>query len=933
MAHRTHTTALPSLELALTHSDWLTRLAESLVRDAGVARDLSAQALERLEPRDDVRDERAFLARVVERLAVRHRRGEARRRRRERIAAEARGARASAAPAAADVAADLETQRLLLDAVSALRAPSREALVLRYYHGMSAAEIARSREISPAAARKRLQRATEELRQRLDRSHVSREAWLGAIAPLAGLAGSNAKPPAAAVVALMSGPAKLVGAVAVALAITAAAILLGGGGGGSTPAPVAPRVDEEAAAAEESPGAAPGDLARAGDADATRTGARTGAPSDAPAAAAVTALTLIAPGGAPLAETDVLVFRPSGAYVALRTDDLGGLALAGNEGERTLAVPRRSGLPHVAEVDLADGDQQVPIPRGAAFAGTVTVDGAAPKGPLELGVHSDRPFSEDAQIRDAVEAELGAFDALEVAGASGAFRYEGLPDDWRGSIELPRGLRRRGTRFSMFERDRVPVEGPSEAARIDLVSDVIVTARIVEADGETPVPGAAGFVALAWEDAPVSGGYSWTADEAGRVRFALHDARPTRFDLRFSRADRTAPTEIEVTREQLAESLHLGDLPLVEERAVGFLAVDETGAPVADAVAYAGDGDVLSAPSGADGRGTLRGLPVTAATIEVIAPGYAPAEVAVPAASDAVVEAVLATTNVLEITVVGPDGAPEPRASVRVDVRDTPESRLWSDDIRMLGDASPGRMLFSTGAGRGVMSYGLVTDDDARLTLQRLPSTIPLTVVAQDGSNAPLRTVEVLPLAPDERRELVLRLDVPLRDITGVVVDASGRPIANAQVGSSREIDALVGVTAHSSGAISWAKRADDDGRFEIRGTSATDFALTASAPGYASRTVRVGEEDRELRIALEPGLEITIRLFDAAGEPIADTARVTATGPGAYERWTAESTGDGAWRLRGVPERSLTLEVATDGATLGAQLEPGRGDHDVTVR
>jgi len=934
MAHRTDTTALPSLELALTHSDWLTRLAESLVRDAGVARDLSAQALERLQPRDDVRDERAFLARVVERLAVRHRRGEARRRRRERVAAEARLAREGAAPAAADVAADLETQRLLLDAVSALPAPAREVLVLRYYHGMSAAEIARSRGISPAAARKRLQRATEELRQHLDRTHASREAWIGAIAPLAGLGGASAKPATAAVALLMGGPAKLVGAVALALAITAAAVLLGGGGGGAAPPPVAPRVDDEASADE---GAAPGDTAPdlAGAAGAAP--ARVGADADrepGPVAAADRAvLTLTTPGGAPVADARVLVLPARGPYRVLRTDDLGRIELADADGERTLAIPRASGLPHVADVDLTEGDQPVEVPRGAAFAGTVTVDGNAPDGPLELTVLSDRPWPGDARIREAVEAEFGAFDTLRVAGASGAFRYEGLPDDWRGSIELPRGLRRRGTPFSMFERDRVPVDGPAEAARIELVSDVIVTARIVEADGETPVPRAFGFVSLAWEDTTVSGGYSWSADDDGRVRFALHDARPTRFDLSFSRSDRTAPTELEVSRERLAESLDLGDLPLVEERAVRFLAVDASRAPVADAVAYAGDGDVLSAPSGADGRGTLRGLPVTAEAFRVVAPGYAPTDVAVPSAPDAVVEAVLETTSVLEITVVGPDGRPEPRASVRVDVENTPESRLWSDDIRMLGDASPGMMLFSTSAGRGVMSYGLVTDDDARVTLQRLPTTIPLTVVAQDGSNAPLRTVEVLPLAPDERRELVLRLDAPLRDITGVVVDGAGRPIASAKVGSSREIDALVGVTSHSTGAISWAKRTDEEGRFELRGTSATDFALTASAPGYASRTIRVGEEDASLRIALEPGREITIRLLDAAGEAIPDDARVTATGPGAFERWTAESTGEGAWRLRGVPERTLTLEVETEEATLGATLEPGRGDHDVTVR
>lgn len=931
MAHRTDTTALPSLELALTHSHWLTRLAESLVRDAGVARDLSAQALERLQPRDDVRDERAFLARVVERLAVRHRRGEARRVRRERAAAEALRSRAGASPAAADVAADLETQRLLLEAVSALREPSREALVLRYYHGMSAAEIARSRGVSPAAARKRLQRATEELRQHLDRTHASREAWIGAIAPLAGLAGPGTPSPAAAAIAFLGGPAKLIAAVTVAIAISAALILLGGGGGGAAPPPMAPRVDDETAADLDQRDTE--DLTAASDSAGERIGADAEREPGATPAAARTVVTLTGPDGAPLSATTALVFDGSAEHVAVLTDDAGRIEFAEGEGERTIAVARPSGLPHLAEVALEDGDQRIEVPRGAAFAGTVAVDRAPPADAMELRVLSDRPYPADARIRDAIEAELGAFDTLRVAAGSGAFRFDGLPDDWRGSLELPRGLRRRGTQFHMVEHDHVPVEGPAEAARIDLVSDVIVTARIVEADGETPVPRATGFVGLAWEDAPVSGGYSWRADAEGRVRFALFDRRTTRFDLRFARSDGTAPTEIDIPREALERSLDLGDLPLVEERSVEFLAVDEAGAPVDAAVAYAGEGNVLSPPSGPDGRGTLRGLPVSVDRIEVVAPGFAPTEARVPSDPDAVVKVVLATTNVLEIVVLDPDGAPEPRAGVRVNVPNSPGSEDWARDIRMLGDASPGAMQFSTGAGRDAMSYGLVTDDLGRVTLQRLPTSVPITVAALDGSSAPLVRVEVLPLAPDERRTLELRLDVHLRDITGVVVDSVGRPIAGARVGSSRDVDALVGVTSHSAGMVSWAKRVDDEGRFELRGTSAVDFALTANAPGHAMRTIRVGEGDDDLRIALEPGRDITIRVVDAAGEPLDDVSGITATGPGEYERWIGEDNNDGTWRLGGLPLRSLTLEVEAEGATLGATLEPGRGDHDVVVR
>src|SRR5262245_31738284 len=81
--------AFPEPEELRAHHAFLRRLARGLVGDEGrsedVVQDAWAAWLER--PREDLRSTRAWLARVVQRLALNAHRGELRRARREREAA------------------------------------------------------------------------------------------------------------------------------------------------------------------------------------------------------------------------------------------------------------------------------------------------------------------------------------------------------------------------------------------------------------------------------------------------------------------------------------------------------------------------------------------------------------------------------------------------------------------------------------------------------------------------------------------------------------------------------------------------------------------------------------------------------------------------------------------------------------------------------
>ncbi|MEW6073823.1 MAG: sigma-70 family RNA polymerase sigma factor [Planctomycetota bacterium] len=116
---------------------------------------------------------RAWLARVLRRLVARARRGEGRRRAREE-----RAARPERLDSAAAIVARAEEHRIVVETVLALDEPYRTALLLRYFAGRSAGEIAAAMDCSVEAARKRVSRGLEQMRRALDARHgEDRGAW------------------------------------------------------------------------------------------------------------------------------------------------------------------------------------------------------------------------------------------------------------------------------------------------------------------------------------------------------------------------------------------------------------------------------------------------------------------------------------------------------------------------------------------------------------------------------------------------------------------------------------------------------------------------------------------------------------------------------------------------------------------------------------
>jgi RNA polymerase sigma factor (sigma-70 family) len=177
--------ALPP-EALLAHADFVRRLARHLIQDEHAAEDLVQDtwlsAMQR-PPRDHV-VRRGWLATVVTNLSRNRRRDDRLRDEREHDASVSRDADYSV-PTDSVVMREA-TRRQVVDVVLSLEEPYRSTILLIYFEGQSATDIARRAGISSATVRSRRKRGLEQLRSSLDRRNAGdRRAWVTALAPFA----------------------------------------------------------------------------------------------------------------------------------------------------------------------------------------------------------------------------------------------------------------------------------------------------------------------------------------------------------------------------------------------------------------------------------------------------------------------------------------------------------------------------------------------------------------------------------------------------------------------------------------------------------------------------------------------------------------------------------------------------------------------------
>ena len=174
---------IPSPESLVAHAGFIRNVARKLLLDDHEVDDVVQQtllaALEKPPSRPGPL--KPWLATVARNLARMRRRTEGRIDRREQAAA-----RPEATPATGEIAARLETQRKLVEAVTSLEDTYRDVVVLRFFDELPPREVAERLGIPVETVRTRTRRALEQLRGRLDQSSKGgRKAWQLALLPLA----------------------------------------------------------------------------------------------------------------------------------------------------------------------------------------------------------------------------------------------------------------------------------------------------------------------------------------------------------------------------------------------------------------------------------------------------------------------------------------------------------------------------------------------------------------------------------------------------------------------------------------------------------------------------------------------------------------------------------------------------------------------------
>jgi hypothetical protein len=182
-----------------------------------------------------------------------------------------------------------------------------------------------------------------------------------------------------------------------------------------------------------------------------------------------------------------------------------------------------------------------------------------------------------------------------------------------------------------------------------------------------------------------------------------------------------------------------------------------------------------------------------------------------------------------------------------------------------------------------------------------------------------------------ERRDLTglgdteWTIDVPAREISGVVVDArTGAPVAAAGV--------MLNVTASAS-TLSFQTTADEQGRFRFAPAMYGKHSLRAATgtylPGETTYWFREPEEKRSVTIALERSSRVRVRIVDPRGLPISG-ARLMQFRDGTRMEGHSDAQG---WLDVPVPQGGCDLYVVPrDGSFVHRRLSADAGETSVVI-
>ncbi len=875
----------------LEHIDWIRKLARALVRDPAEAEDLAqeATAVALDSPPAADRPVRPWLAGVMRNLSRMRARGAARARRREEASVEP-----TVAAGTAELVERVEMHRLISELVVSLGEPMRTVVLLRYYEGLSAPDIARRLGIADGTVRWRLKQALDGMRTTLDQKHAGdRARWCGMLAPIASAPGAVSGHVIKGALAV-----KTVAKIAASVVALVLALLLTGHFAGWW-----------SEAATKTAGAT-------GPAEARAPGARTGE-----ARAGVAMQAVAGPGGLVFAEKEADPpgsLRLEGQVIDERDQPVAGAIVAIDSAPPRTTRTEADGsfefeglLPRAYEVEAREGER---------FAGPASVELHAAVEPLILRA------AVGARLRVVVRSESGE----PVSGAEVELRST-LMWSARTDVEgvavlsgVGPGWRTLAVRADGYApASRMITQAPSSADKeveIQLARGASVAGRVLSGQGK-PIAGARVWATSVSEPFPVIDPRldAVVTREDGTWRMAALPAGSFRFSAAAASYAETTSAPFVFDGGTPRDDV---ELRMDEGGTIAGRVVDLQGAPVAGATVRAtGVGRVwwgLARETATDASGAFRLSGLPRRRFEIVArKADAASELAIAdLATKTEVDATISLAIAGAIAGVVVDGERDPVADARVMIepvwtggRDE-RSRWWARGIPM---ASAGR--------DGAFRIGGLPAGNYRVRASRPGAEVGL-LELHPG-------VEASPGGPS------LTVAIPSETVvTGKVALADGTP---------------PGPFSIEVGGVLQQPFAARDGRFALAVTAGV-HNVVVSGPSIMTKVVpdvRIGaEEETDVgTITVERGRSVSGTVVDSEGAPVAG-AKVAAgrllTGGGSELNISSEGFGvqeaetDAAGRfvMSGFDERSVVVIAQHDrrGRSASVRIPGGAASAEVSL-
>jgi protocatechuate 3,4-dioxygenase beta subunit len=164
-------------------------------------------------------------------------------------------------------------------------------------------------------------------------------------------------------------------------------------------------------------------------------------------------------------------------------------------------------------------------------------------------------------------------------------------------------------------------------------------------------------------------------------------------------------------------------------------------------------------------------------------------------------------------------------------------------------------------------------------------------------------------------------------DITGRVVDGTGKPIENASITTVKE-QRVVNDYGKSV-------RSDADGRFKLVHLPPQTVNVTITAKGFAPQIVpaKIESDNAQVNVTMQPGKTLRARIVDPDGKPLTG-ARLSIEGWRNINSltWSGTSDSDGLAVMPDAPDDAISFSISKDGYRNTIRTKLTAADEPVVV-